>query len=192
MKARTKALLLSLCAVLLVAVSVLGTVAFLKSEASVKNTFTVGKVNITLDEAAVDIYGNEIPTAQTRVKANEYRLIPGHAYTKDPTLHFLGGSEASYLFIRVENGLAAIEADTKIVDQIEGYGWTELEAGVYYKKVGANSGSTAVDYRIFDSFKLLDDADVASYENAQISVAAYAIQAEGFDTPESAWQEAGK
>lgn len=129
-----------------------------------KNTFTVGKVRITLDEAAVDIYGSEIPTAQARVQSNEYRLIPGHAYTKDPILHFLGGSEASYLFIRVENGLAAIEANTKI----------------------------AVDYRIFDGFRLLDDADVASYGNAQISVFAYAIQAEGFDTPESAWLEAGK
>lgn len=157
-----------------------------------KNTFTVGKVRITLDEAAVDICGSEIPTAQARVQSNEYRLIPGHAYTKNPILHFLGGSEASNLFIRVENGLAAIEADTKIADQIENYGWIELEAGVYYKKVEANPGRTAVDYRIFDSFRLLDDADVASYGNTQISVFAYAIQAEGFDTPESAWLEAGK
>lgn len=44
MKTKSKALLLTLCAVLLVAASVLGTMAYLTSSAEVKNTFTVGKV----------------------------------------------------------------------------------------------------------------------------------------------------
>ena len=50
MKTRSKALLLTLCAVLLVTASVLGTMAFLTSTDEVKNTFTVGSVNIALDE----------------------------------------------------------------------------------------------------------------------------------------------
>ena len=50
MRAKTKVVALSLCAVMLVAASVATTIAFLKSSDSVKNTFTVGKVSITLDQ----------------------------------------------------------------------------------------------------------------------------------------------
>lgn len=57
MKTRSKALLLSLCAVLLVAASVFGTMAYLTSNDSVVNTFTVGSVSITLDEADVKTDG---------------------------------------------------------------------------------------------------------------------------------------
>ena len=53
MKTKSKALLLTLCAVLLVAASVLGTMAYLTSTAKVENTFTIGKVEITLDETDV-------------------------------------------------------------------------------------------------------------------------------------------
>ena len=51
MKTKSKALLLTLCAVLLVAASVMGTMAYLTSTDKVENTFTVGNVKITLDEA---------------------------------------------------------------------------------------------------------------------------------------------
>ena len=51
MKTKSKALLLTLCAVLLVTASVLGTMAFLTSNDEVVNTFSVGSVAIKLDEA---------------------------------------------------------------------------------------------------------------------------------------------
>lgn len=190
---KTKALTLALCAMLLVAASVLTTLAFLKSHDEVKNTFTVGKVAITLDEAKVDAYGTEITDAD-RVKANTYKLIPGHKYVKDPTVHFAAGSEASYLFVKVENGIAAIEADTKIAKQITDNGWTALdgEAGVYYQKVNANTGTTAKDYKVFGTFTLADNAAVENYKTANITVTAYAIQADGFDTAANAWAEAAK
>ena len=54
MKKTKKALLLSLCAVMLVTASVLGTMAYLTSTDEVVNTFTVGNVAITLDETDVD------------------------------------------------------------------------------------------------------------------------------------------
>ena len=53
MKTRRNALLLGFCAVLLVVASVFGTVAYMTSKDQVKNTFTVGKVAINLDEAKV-------------------------------------------------------------------------------------------------------------------------------------------
>ncbi len=188
-----KSIALVMMAVLLVAASVMGTLAFLTSTDSVKNTFTVGKVAITLDEAKVDQYGRAV-TPASRVKENTYKLIPGHEYTKDPTVHFAAGSEASWLFVKVENGIAAIEADTKIADQITANGWTALTSvdGVYYKQVVANTSAAAIDYPVFGSFKLKGDAEVKNYETAKVTVTAYAIQADGFDTPAAAWAEVSK
>ena len=54
MRTKTKALVLALCAVLLVVTTVFVTMAFLTSEDSVQNTFTVGEVTISLDELDVD------------------------------------------------------------------------------------------------------------------------------------------
>ena len=180
-KTRTKTLALLFCAVLIAAVSVFMTVAFLKASDGVVNTFTVGRVAITLDETKVDEYGRAVAGA-SRVKGNSYKLIPGHEYKKDPTVHFAAGSEASYLFVRVDDGIAQIEADTTIEAQILSNGWTKLAdvGGVYWKKVQANTGTTAVDYPVFDRFTPKGEADVDAYANAKITVTAYAIQADGF------------
>ena len=100
MKTKSKALLLTLCAVLLIAASVLGTMAYLTSSAEVKNTFTVGKVEIKLDEAKVTADGIPVEGAD-RVTANSYKLMPGTTYTKDPTVTVLKGSEDSYVRMKV-------------------------------------------------------------------------------------------
>lgn len=104
-KTKTKALLMSLCAVLLVAASVLGTMAYLTDSKDVKNTFTVGNVAIKLDEAKVDENGTQVvdkdgnPVA--RVTENEYKLLPGHTYTKDPTVTVKTPSVDSYVRMKV-------------------------------------------------------------------------------------------
>ncbi len=101
MKTKKKALALALCAVLLVVTSVLGTMAYLTDTDTVTNTFTVGKVHIDLDEAKVDEMGNKVgddrwvPTDDD--PAQEYRLLPGHTYVKDPTVTVLEGSEDCYV-----------------------------------------------------------------------------------------------
>ena len=100
MKTKSKALLLTLCAVLLVAASVLGTMAYLTSTDEVKNTFTVGKVKITLDEAKVTEDGKPVVGAD-RVKENTYKLMPGHTYTKDPTIHVEESSEDCFIRAKV-------------------------------------------------------------------------------------------
>ena len=100
MKTKSKALLLTLCAVLLIAASVLGTMAYLTSSAEVKNTFTVGKVEIKLDEAKVNADGIPVEGA-ARVTANSYKLMPGNTYTKDPTVTVKAGSEESYVRMKV-------------------------------------------------------------------------------------------
>ena len=85
---KNKILLLCLGAIVLVATSVLGTLAYLTSQDTVVNTFTVGQVDIKLDEAKVDENGEEIQGAD-RVKTNNYHLVPGMTYTKDPTMTVL-------------------------------------------------------------------------------------------------------
>lgn len=107
MKNKSKALLMTLCAVLLVAASVLGTMAYLTSTDEVENTFTVGNVKITLDEAKVNADGT--PNGTDRVKGNEYKLMPGHTYVKDPTVTVKAPSVDSYVRMKVTfNNAAAI------------------------------------------------------------------------------------
>lgn len=200
MKTKRKALLLSLCAVLLVVASVMGTMAYLTSTPdAVVNTFTVGQVRITLDELDVD---NSTKDAE-RDQANSYLLVPGKKYTKDPTVHVDPVSEDSYIFVKVENGLAAIEADavagtgddayTKIADQITGHGWTALDgvANVYYKSyTKSDDGENLV---VFDNFKVSGTANNNKEiwgSNAQITVTAYAVQSAGFDNAKEAWTAA--
>lgn len=126
MKTKSKALLLTLCAVLLVTASVLGTMAFLTSTASVKNTFTVGSVKITLDEAKVTPDGKPVEGA-ARVAENSYKLMPGHTYTKDPTIHVDAASEDCFIRAKVTLtnakewiAIATRYADNKVENIIKG------------------------------------------------------------------------
>ena len=123
MKTKSKALLLTLCAVLLVAASVLGTMAYLTSSAEVKNTFTVGKVEIKLDEAKVTADGIPVEGAD-RVTANSYKLMPGNTYTKDPTVTVKAGSEESYVRMKVTfnnaTEIIALCTDPEFADEVTG------------------------------------------------------------------------
>ena len=176
-----KVLALVACAVLLVVGSIAGTLAFLTDKTdAVKNTFTVGKIDITLDETDVDLYGVADGTA--RVTENKYKLIPSHNYVKDPTIHVTAGSEVCYLFVKVENGIKNIEAtDNTIADQMA-TNWTVIDAAngiyAYNKTVDARDG--AQDITVFSSFTIGDDANVANYVDAKVNVTAYAVQADGF------------
>lgn len=192
MKKTRKALLLGVCAVLLVTASVLGTMAYLTSTDAVTNTFTVGNVTITLDEAKVNPDGTPVAGA-ARVKENAYKLMPGSTYTKDPTVHVAAGSEDCYVFVKVENGIANLEAggDFTIANQITTKGWAPLDgvANVYYQKY--ENQNTDKDLVVFEKFIILNDANTKTewnnITNAQVKITAYAIQADGFDTAKAAW-----
>ena len=213
MKTKTKALALALCAVLLVVTTVFVTMAYLTSEDSVTNTFTVGKVTITLDEADVKSDGTYESDVNARVDANTYKLIPGHTYIKDPTVHVDDESEDCWLFVKVENGLKDIIAGNTSVSendstdtvytieaQMTKNGWSLVagETNIYAYKATAKTG----DYKVFDNFKLKGDANVSNYATVKdnggnitggktIEVTAYAIQADGFATAAEAWKVAG-
>ena len=193
MKKKTKALMLVLCAVLLVTASVLGTMAYLTSTDQVVNTFTVGKVAITLDEAKVDPDGTAV-TPAARVKGNAYHLLPDHTYTKDPTVHVQANSEDSFIFVKVENGIANYEDSPTIAEQIIHRGWTPLDGveNVYYKTYTKRAEIT--DLPVFGNFTIANHADAAdSWNNfsaeTKVTVTAYAVQQDGFASAAAAWGE---
>ncbi len=178
-----RTLTMILAMVVVAAISIAGTLAYLKSETqAVKNTFTVGKVEITLDEAKVDEYGDE-ESNESRVYENEYKLIPGHEYTKDPTIHVDAESEDCYLAVKIENGLGN-DAEIAMAE-----GWSQLEEGsdiwVYADAVSAED-----DVVVFSTFTFAEDADPADYEDAAINIIAYAVQEDGFDSAAEAYNAA--
>ncbi len=189
MKKTLKALILCLCAVLLVVASIMGTMAYLTSNDTVKNTFTVGNVAITLDEADVKTDGTYETDATARVDTNEYKLLPGHTYIKDPTIHVDANSEDCWLFVKVENGISDIEDTASTIANQMAADWTLVsgEANVYAYK---STVSKSADVKVFDNFKIKGDVDntaLAAYAEKTIVVTAYAVQADGFNTAAEAW-----
>ena len=204
-----KALLVVACALLLVAASVFGTMAYLTSTDTVTNTFTVGKVNIKLDEAKANPDGSLVTNAD-RVKANSYKLLPGHTYHKDPMVTVLNGSEPSYVKMTVTfskaNELDAIFAPnganlTNIFNGYDAANWiakgntkdttanTRTYEFWYKEAVGAPEGNVALD-ALFDSITVpgaITAEQLATIESMTITVNAYAIQADGFANADAAW-----
>lgn len=187
---KTKVVLALACAVLLVAASVMGTMAYLTSQDTVTNTFTVGNVDITLDETDVD---HSTPNAD-RDKANSYKLLPGHEYTKDPIVHVTSDSEDCYLFVKVTNEITAIEdSSNTVASQMAAKGWQAVngQTGLYVY-VGTATGATnplsvtaGSDVTVFEKIKVagtVTNDTLASYANKTITVNAYAVQKDGFES----------
>lgn len=207
MKTARKVLLLVLCAALLVSASVMGTMAYLTSTSSAKNTFTVGKVSIDLNETDVD--------GDDNTKLNAYHLMPGGVYTKDPVVTVKANSEASYVRMMVTasnvSGLKDafpenVAADGTFLLQNMVTGWDpsvwafesctagEGDIAVYeFRYVGtvAKATTDTVLDALFDQVVIPEDAsevDMAELEDGvTIDIVAHAIQAEGFANADAAW-----
>lgn len=206
MKARK--ILVSLAALALVAaISIGGTLAYLTSKADVTNTFTVGKVAITMDETAVNTDGTALANTPRRT-TNTYHLLPGKTYTKDPQIHVTAGSEDCYLFVTIKNDIAAIEdADNSVEKQMTAKGWAKVTGvtGVenLYVYIGIEAGASApktvaagADVTVFEKIVIKGDVTntgLESYAGKTITVNAYAIQAEGFSgkTAAQIWAATG-
>lgn len=189
MRKAKKTLLAAACACALVVGSVAGTVAYLTSTDEVKNTFTVGNVTIALDETDVD----DSTSNADRDKANSYKLLPGHEYTKDPIVHVGATSEDSYLFVKVVNEISAIEDNSNTVaSQMAAKGWKAVggQTGLYVY-VGTAEGATnplvvaaGSNITVFEKIKVagtVDNDTLAGYANKTITVTAYAVQKDGFE-----------
>lgn len=221
---KTKVLLTLACAVLLVAASVMGTMAYLTSTDKVENTFTVGNVAITLDEAKVNANGQPIDKNEKvveelanaeRVDSNSYKLLPGHTYTKDPTVTVLEGSEESYvrLLVTVTFGkeLTNVQLATKLDDIFTGYSSNWVRNGAPKAETKTNEAGSkytvvTYEYRYNTTVSALNgdnklpalftgvtvpgdwtNNDLANIGGFTINIVGQAIQKDGFATADAAW-----
>lgn len=103
---KKKILALTLVFALALALGIGGTVAWLTAQtAPVVNTFTVGDINITLAESGATN------------NAKNYTFVPGDTLAKDPKVTVTAGSEACYLFVKVEeaNNIVTVNGSTSKV-----------------------------------------------------------------------------
>ena len=175
MKKKTLALVLALT--LLVAGVVGGTLAWLTDQTDeVKNTFTVGDINIGLAETTTN-----------------YKMVPGNTIAKDPTVTVKANSEACWLFVKVTESTDLKDFITYAIAE----GWTELEAGVYYREVPASAADQTFSVLAGDAVTVKSDVTRTMLETAKtdaptLTFKAYAIQKDHFATADAAWAEVSK
>ena len=207
---KSKVLLTLMCAVALVVTSVFGTLAYLQDTDEVKNTFTVGNVQIKLDEK--DTAKND--GSRTEV-GNDYHLLPGHVYDKDPTVTVLKDSENSYVRMLVTiNEQADLDAIFKkinegreekvgIINVLTGWNqaWeltkeTENEDNTRtyefrYNTIVAKAATDTVLPALFTKIEMpgeITKEQLATIAELKIDVVAQAIQADGFEnSADDAW-----
>lgn len=216
-----KALLAVCCAALLVCVSIGATVAYLTSRTeTVVNTFTVGKVEIDLDEAKVNEDGDPIkadgttvtnPADAARVKANNYKLLPGHVYTKDPTVTVKANSEESYVRMKVTVTFGNALTDAQLATDLDSI-FTGYDAKWVRKNKVVSEDRTSITYEYrYNTTVSAGDADeklaplftkvvvptnwtnddLAAFGGIKINIVAEAIQADSFANAEAAWTAFG-
>lgn len=208
MKTVRKALVLAACAIMLVCATIAGTLAYLTANDSVTNHFTIGNVSITMDEAKVNEDGVAQPS-EARVETNDYKLLPGKTYDKDPIIHVDTTSEDCWLFVTVDNQISSVavpSSDTKSIEkQMETNGWMPLVIGgepventyVYgYTAVSVddlkdtNSDPKDKEVPVFTKFTVRSDAkasDLNTVNGNEIIVTAYAVQGAELTTVDAAW-----
>lgn len=191
--ANSKMVVAALAGVLVMGAAVGGTIAWLTDKTeSVINTFTIGNIDIELAETT----------------GASYKMIPGDIIEKDPFITVVKGSEACWLFVKVdeENTIADFTTDsvTKYIEWEIADGWSPLTlnngtvvvSGVYYREVQSlvdATGDTIIgvlkDNKVTVPAKItktqLADADGAN--NPTLTFTAYAVQKENIATAEDAW-----
>ncbi len=181
--------------VVLAVAAVGGTLAWLTDQDTVTNTFTVGNVQIKLDEAKVGTNGKAILAGQQgagRVQTNSYHIIPGAVLDKDPTVTVEAGSESCLVYVYIDNGLgnhATLNINTANWSAVSGYSGLYKYIGTV-PAVTADTPLPAVFTTVTIEGAALTNATLETLNNEQIIVKAYAIQSENLgstDTDELAY-----
>lgn len=173
---KKKSFVMVLALVLVFAVAVGGVVAWLTATTdSVKNTFTVGDINITLEETT----------------GNSYKMVPGNTITKDPKVTVKADSEACWLFVKVDK---SENFDTFMTYDMA-YGWTKLENGVYYREVSATTADNSFSVLAGDKVTVKDGVTKAQLEEVKttnqptLTFTAYAVQKDNIADAATAWSK---
>lgn len=164
---KKKVIALVMAAVLLVTATAAATVAYLTDSDEVLNTFTIGKVDIELEETKDD-----------------FQMIPGEEIEKDPIVTVVDSSEDCWLFVELTESANLDDYISYTVAE----GWTALEGvdGVYYRKVLKDDAEKTFSVLEGDKVVVLEEVtnemmDAASKDAPTLKVTAYAIQLAGFE-----------
>ena len=164
-----------------------GTVAWLVAKTEpVVNTFTYGNIDIALAENT----------------GKDYKIIPGTVIEKDPKVTVKAGSEACWLFVKVEEVGAISTITTDPVHYAIDTGWAQLKdkdgkdvSGVYYRLVDAVDNDTAFnvlkDNKIIVSGELTKETiNGYAVQQPTLTFTAYAVQQENIADAATAWKAA--
>lgn len=171
---RKRMMLLILAAAIVLTCVVGGTWAYLASQpVKVENTFTSGKVEISLRETST----------------GPFTMTPGVDVYKDPTVTVYAGSEESWLFAQID-----LSADFDMYMTYEmADGWQLLPGhpGVYYREVP--KGTHDVSYAVLKGHMVWVRADLTEEDLAaitvlpQMTVSVMAIQKDKMETASIAY-----
>ena len=185
----TKTMALVLAIVMLLGITIGGTVAWLMDQTpTVTNTFAIGNVTITLTESPLieGEYGKPAEGVQ-----NTYKLIPGETYKKDPTVTVVGGSEKCYLFVKFEekgNASTYITYESLLAPDE----WTNLEDDVWYRVVDASADDQSwellKDNAITINAEAVTKNTMEAASEAALVYTAYAVQYDNVDDAAAAWE----
>lgn len=183
-----RGLVLVLALALIVGVAGGATFAWLTAKTdTVVNTFTYGDINIELAEGT----------------GSNYKIIPGVDIEKDPKVMVKAGSEACWLFVKVDEKnwptLTYGDGETTVrkVNYDIADGWakgdgTNIPANVYYREVAANAADQ--EFPVLKDNKITVSDTLTKKEisgistiTPKLSITAYAIQKDGMDTAANAW-----
>lgn len=173
-----KKVLISVTALaLVICCAIGGTLAWLSTKTDpVVNTFKVGDIDIELSETTKD-----------------YKMVPGNTIAKNPKVTVKSGSEACWLFIKVEESANFYDFMTyKTAD-----GWTALEgvSGVYYREVSAASDDQSFPVLKGDSVTVREAvtkdqlSSVKNENRPTLTFTAYAVQKDNISSASDAWSK---
>ena len=186
---KKKTFVIALCLALVVAFAAGGAIAWLTDTTdSVTNTFTVGNIDISLAETTTD-----------------FKMIPGNTIAKDPKVTVEAGSEACWLFVKIDESANLGNYISYTVDA----GWTKgdgtsIPTNVYYRSVAAVTVDT--DYAVLADNKVtvkdtVTKADMDAITEVPTTAApttaptltftAYAVQSANVATAADAWAKIG-
>ena len=194
-----KTLLTILCTIIICSCVMSVTLAYLVDKTdTVKNTFTIGNISITLEETKGEAGNSEVGFIN-----KTFKMLPGKKYAKDPIVTVEAGSEACWLFIEVKKTTGFDKYMECAIDVADDE-WIALngEDGVYYRAVSAVTADTP--------FTILKGEGEGEFKNGMVTIkstltnvdmiavadnlpnitfTAYAVQQEGL-TVQQAWEQA--
>lgn len=160
-----------------------GTVAWLVSKSETSSTFTLGDINIELAEEP----GSE---------SQSLKIIPGVEIRRPLRVTVKEGSEACWLFVKVEGKNWPANVSYSVAEETGSWKALSGYPGVYYREVSAGTANQGNWYRVTGVVTVSKDLTKAEVDSIpsgtqpKLSFTAYAVQRDGIDNVVEAWKAA--